>query len=254
MDKLLGPDEPVPVSTYNPDGKSRFLLVADHAGNLIPRALGRLGLIEADYRRHIAWDIGIAGLARLLADQLDANLIKQNYSRLVIDCNRPLDAATSIPEMSEDTQIPGNADVNEWDRAARIREIFEPYHAQIEAELNRRQRADRPAVLIALHSFTPMFKGASRPWDAGVLYNRDGRLARELLMLLGANNELLVGDNAPYVVNDATDYTIPVHAERRGLYHALVEVRQDLIDNEIGQREWALRLGDLLPKAYEGLR
>jgi len=254
MDKLLGLDEPVSVSTYNADGKSRFLLVADHAGNLIPRALGRLGLIEADYRRHIAWDIGIAGLAQLLADQLDANLIKQNYSRLVIDCNRPLDAATSIPKMSEDTQIPGNADVNEWDRAARIREIFEPYHAQIEAELNRRQRADRPAVLIALHSFTPMFKGASRPWDAGVLYNRDGRLARELFMLLGANNELLVGDNAPYVVNDATDYTIPVHAERRGLYHALVEVRQDLIDNEIGQREWALRLGDLLPKAYEGLR
>ena len=99
-----------------------------------------------------------------------------------------------------------------------------------------------------------MFKGANRPWHAGVLYNRDGRLARELLMLLGANNELLVGDNAPYVVNDATDYTIPVHAERRGLYHALVEVRQDLIDNEIGQREWALRLGDLLPKAYESLR
>ena len=227
-------------------------MVADHAGNLIPRALGRLGLIEADYRRHIAWDIGIAGLAQLLADQLDANLIKQNYSRLVIDCNRPLDAATSIPKISEDTQIPGNADVNERDRAARIREIFEPYHAQIEAELNRRQRADRPAVLIALHSFTPMFKGAS--WHAGVLYNRDGRLARELLMLLGANNELIVGDNAPYDVKDATDYTIPVHAERRGLYHALVEVRQDLIDNEIGQREWALRLGDLLPKAYESLR
>ena len=254
MDKLLGPDEPEPVSTYNPDGKSRFLLVADHAGNLIPRVLGRLGLIEADCRRHIAWDIGIAGLARLLADQLDANLIKQNYSRLVIDCNRPLDAVTSIPEMSENTQIPGNANVNERDRAARIHEIFEPYHARIEAELNRRQRADQPTALIALHSFTPMFKGASRPWHAGVLYNRDGRLARELLMLLGANSELLVGDNAPYVVNDATDYTIPVHAERRGLYHALVEVRQDLIDNEIGQREWALRLGDLLPKAYESLR
>jgi predicted N-formylglutamate amidohydrolase len=253
MDKLLGPDEPVSVSTYNADGKSQFLLVADHAGNLIPRVLGRLGLIEADCRRHIAWDIGIAGLAQLLADQLDANLIKQNYSRLVIDCNRPLDAATSIPKISEDTQIPGNADVNERDRAARIREIFEPYHTQIETELDRRQRATRPTALIALHSFTPIFKGASRPWHAGVLYNRDGRLARELLMLLGANNDLLVGDNAPYVVNDATDYTIPVHAERRGLYHAVVEIRQDLIDDVIGQREWALRLGDLLPKAYESL-
>src|SRR6516165_7224000 len=153
-----------------PRRKSRFLLVADHAGNLIPRVLGRLGLIEADCRRHIAWDIGVAGLAQLLADQLDANLIKQNYSRLVIDCNRPLDAATSIPKISENTQIPGNADVNERDRAARIHEIFEPYHAQIEAELDRRQRANRPTALIALHSFVPMFKGARRPWHAGVLY------------------------------------------------------------------------------------
>jgi len=247
--KLLGPDEPAPVSIYNADGKSPFLLVADHAGNSIPRALGRLGLIEPDCKRHIAWDIGIAGFGHLLADQLDANLIKQNYSRLVIDCNRPLDAATSILRISEDTQIPGNADVNERDRAARIHEIFEPYHAQIEAELDRRQRADRPTALIALHSFTPVFEGASRPWHVGVLYNRDGRLAHQLLMLLNANNDLLIGDNAPYGVNDATDYTIPVHAERRGLHHVLVEIRQDLIEDEIGQREWALRLGDLLPSA-----
>src|SRR5215467_8910036 len=105
MDKLLGPDEPVPVSSYNADGKSRFLLVSDHAGNLIPRALGRLGLIDADCICHIAWAIGVAGLTQLLADQLDAKLIQQNYSRLVIDCNRPLDAATSIPKISENTQI-----------------------------------------------------------------------------------------------------------------------------------------------------
>jgi predicted N-formylglutamate amidohydrolase len=214
--KLLGPDEPAPVSIYNADGKSTFLLVADHAGNSIPRALGRLGLIEPDCKRHIALDIGIAGFGHLLADQLDANLIKH---------------------------------VNERDRAARIHEIFEPYHAQIEAELDRRQRADRPIALIALHSFTPVFKGASRPWHVGVLYNRDGRLAHQLLMLLNANNGLLVGDNAPYGVDDATDYTIPVHAERRGLHHVLVEIRQDLIEDEIGQREWALRLGDLLPSA-----
>jgi predicted N-formylglutamate amidohydrolase len=250
---LLGPDEPEPVSTYNTDGKSQFLLVADHAGNYIPRALGRLGLTEADCKRHIAWDIGIAGLAQLLADELDAMLIRQNYSRLVIDCNRPLDAIASIPAISEDTKIPGNANMNHQDRANRVREIFRPYHAQIEAELDRRQHAGGPTALIALHSFTPVFRGIHRPWHAGLLYNRDRRFGQQLMTLLNADDDLLVGDNEPYIVSDATDYTIPVHGERRGLPHVLMEIRQDLINDEIGQREWALRLGCLLPKAYESL-
>jgi predicted N-formylglutamate amidohydrolase len=213
-----------------------------------------LGLTETDCKRHIAWDIGIAGLARLLANQLKANLIAQNYSRLVIDCNRPLDAAASIANVSENTTIPGNARVSDDDRKTRAREIFEPYHAQIAAELDRRQAVSLPTALISLHSFTPVFKGVSRPWHAGVLYNRDPRLARPLLSLLNADDDLLVGDNAPYVVSDATDYTIPVHGERRGLPYALVEIRQDLIEHETGQREWAVRLAHLLPKAYESLR
>jgi predicted N-formylglutamate amidohydrolase len=248
---MLASNEPAPVSTYNSREKSSFLLVVDHAGNLIPRALGHLGLTETDCKRHIAWDIGIAGLARLLADQLKANLIEQNYSRLVIDCNRPLDAAASIANISEDTPIPGNAQVSYRERKARTREIFEPYHAQIAAELDRRQGLSLPTALISLHSFTPVFKGVSRPWHAGVLYNRDPRLAHPLLALLNADDNLLVGDNAPYVVSDATDYTIPVHGERRGLPHALIEIRQDLIEDENGQREWAVRLARLLPKAYE---
>jgi predicted N-formylglutamate amidohydrolase len=251
---MLAPDEPAPVSTYNSQGRSSFLLVVDHAGNLIPRALGRLGLSEGDCKRHIAWDIGIAALARLLADQLNANLIRQNYSRLVIDCNRPLDAAASIAKISEDTAIPGNAHVSDRERKARTREIFEPYHAQIAAELDRRQGASLPTALISLHSFTPVFRGVSRPWHTGVLYNRDPRFARPLLALLDADDDLLVGDNAPYVVSDATDYTIPVHGERRGLAHALVEIRQDLIEDAGGQREWAARLSRLLPKAYESFR
>jgi predicted N-formylglutamate amidohydrolase len=251
---MLAPDEPAPVSTYNYQGKSSFLLVVDHAGNLIPRALERLGLTETDCKRHIAWDIGIAGLARLLADQLRSKLIEQNYSRLVIDCNRPLGATSSIANISEDTAIPGNAHVNDQDRKERAREIFEPYHAQIAAELDRRQGAGLPTALISLHSFTPVFKGVSRPWHAGVLYNRDPRLAHPLLALLNADDDLLIGDNAPYVVDDATDYTIPIHGERRDLPHALVEIRQDLIEDESGQREWAVRLARLLPKAYECLR
>jgi predicted N-formylglutamate amidohydrolase len=252
-DKLLAADEPAPVSVHNAHGSSPFLLVADHAGNLIPRALGRLGLVEAELRRHIAWDIGIAGLGRLLADALDATFIQQNYSRLVIDCNRPLDAASAIPDVSENTAISGNTGLSETDRTARAVEIFRPYHDRIKAELDRRRQAGDAVALIALHSFTPVFNGAQRPWHAGALYNRDARLGQRVLALLNAEDGLFVGENAPYMVSDASDYTVPVHAERRGLHHVLVEIRQDLIADEGGQREWALRLARLLPSAYEEL-
>jgi len=251
--KLLAADEPAPASVHNADGTSAFLLVADHAGNVIPRALGRLGLVAAELQRHIAWDIGIAGLGRLLADALDATLIQQNYSRLVIDCNRPLDAASSIPVISEHTSIPGNVGLAETNKSARASEIFWPYHDQIEAELERRRQSGRATALISLHSFTPVFKGAARPWHAAVLYNRDPRFALRLMALLDAEKEFTVGENAPYTVSDATDYTIPLHAERRGLHHVLIEIRQDLIADEHGQREWALRLARLLPLAYREL-
>ncbi len=143
--------------------------------------------------------------------------------------------------------------MTEADKAARAAEIFRPYHDRIEAELDRRRKAGRAAALISLHSFTPVFKGVARPWHAAVLYNRDPRFAHRLMALLNAEKEFTVGDNAPYTVSDATDYTIPVHAERRGLHHVLIEIRQDLIADESGQREWALRLARLLPLAYREL-
>lgn len=251
--KLLAADEPAPVSVHNADGKSAFLLVADHAGNLIPRALCRLGIAAADCSRHIAWDIGVAGLGQFLADALDMTFIQQNYSRLVIDCNRPLDAPTSIPDISERTAIPGNTGLDEANKAARAAEIFRPYHDRIEAELDLRLKAGRPVALIALHSFTPVFKEVVRPWHAAVLYNRDPRFAHRLMGLLNAEKEFTIGDNAPYSVSDATDYTIPVHAERRGLHHVLIEIRQNLIADASGQRAWAQRLARLLPQAYAGL-
>jgi predicted N-formylglutamate amidohydrolase len=238
---------------HNAGGNSPFLLVADHAGNLIPRALGGLGIAAADRERHIAWDIGIAALGRLLADALDAPFVQQNYSRLVIDSNRPLAAPTSIPDISERTAIPGNKGLDEADKAARADEIFRPYHDRIEAELDDRLKAGRPTALVALHSFTPVFADVARPWHAAVLYNRDPRLAHRLMALLNAAKEFTIGDNAPYSVSDATDYTIPVHAERRGLHHVLIEIRQDLIAGENGQRAWAQRLARLLPQAYDGL-
>jgi len=250
---LLAADEPAPVTVHNPDAASPFLLVADHAGNVIPRALGDLGVAAADRERHIALDIGIAGLGRHLAAALGATLIAQTYSRLVIDCNRPPGVPSSIAEISEHTAIPGNVGLRLAQRMTRAREIFWPYHEAIEAELERRLKAGRPPALIALHSFTPVFKGEARPWQAGVLYNRDPRFAHRLLALLRGEDGLVVGDNEPYTVSDASDYTIPVHAERRSLHHVLIEVRQDLIAAEPGQRAWAERLARLLPLAYQNL-
>jgi predicted N-formylglutamate amidohydrolase len=250
---LLTADEPPPVTVYNENGSSPFLLVADHAGNAMPRALGRLGLAEAELSRHIAYDIGIAGVGRGLADALAATLIAQNYSRLVIDCNRPPGVATSIPDISERTPIPGNANLSSEQKDARARAIFWPYHTRIEAELDRRRQAGRPTALVALHSFTPVYKGVARPWHAALLYHRDPRLAHVLIALLNKEPRLVVGDNQPYFVSDASDYTIPVHGERRGLPHALIEIRQDLIADESGQQQWAARLARLVPQGYESL-
>jgi predicted N-formylglutamate amidohydrolase len=188
-----------------------------------------------------------------VADALDATLVQQNYSRLVIDCNRTPGSETSIPDISEFTPIPGNTGLSEEQKSAREREIFRPYHDRIETELERRRQAGRPVALIAMHSFTPVFKGVARPWHAGVLYNRDPRFAHLLMALLKREAGLAVGDNEPYSVTDASDYTIPVHGERRGLHHVAIEIRQDLIADGKGQRTWGALLARLLPQAYREL-
>jgi predicted N-formylglutamate amidohydrolase len=252
-ESLLAADEPAPVTVHNENGPSPFLIVADHAGNSVPRALARLGIPASECERHIAWDIGIAAVCRLVADALNATLVQQNYSRLVIDCNRTPGSETSIPEISELTPIPGNTGLSEERKSAREREIFRPYHDRIETELERRRQAGRPVALIAMHSFTPFFMGVARPWHAGVLYNRDPRFAHLLMALLKREAGLVVGDNEPYSVTDASDYTIPVHGERRGLHHVAIEVRQDLIADDKRQRAWGPLLARLLPQAYQEL-
>ena len=155
-----------------------------------------------------------------------------------------------MPVISEVTPIPGNVGLSDADKAARISEIFEPYHAAIATELDRRNHSGLPVALIAMHSFTPIYKGVARPWHAGVLYNRDARFAKSLRLMLELETGLVVGDNEPYSVDDFTDHTIPVHGERRALHHIAVEIRQDLISDEAGQRAWAERMARLLPVAY----
>jgi predicted N-formylglutamate amidohydrolase len=246
---LLAADEPPPFTVSNEAGESPFVIVADHAGKYIPRLLQALGLEPAERERHIAWDIGAGAVAGMLGDALDAVVIRQNYSRLVIDCNRTPGFETSIAEMSEFTPIPGNIGLTAAQIDDRAREIFRPYHDRIASELDRRRVAGREAVLIAMHSFTPVFKAEARPWHVGILYNRDPRLARRLIDLLRHEGGLTVGDNEPYSMGDATDYTVPVHGERRNLLHVEIEIRQDLIADEAGQRRWAERFARLLQQA-----
>jgi predicted N-formylglutamate amidohydrolase len=253
MTALLAADEPSPVQVLREQGRSDLFLTADHAGRVIPRSLGRLGLPEAELDRHIAWDIGIAAVTERLSAALDATAVLQTYSRLVIDCNRDPTVASSIPEISEATDIPGNRNLAAAERETRRAAVFEPYHARIRALLDARQAAQRRTVYVAMHSFTPVFKGESRAMQVGVLYNRHAQLANIMLDLLRAEGDLVVGDNAPYAVSDTTDYGVPVHAERRGLQHVEIEIRQDLIADAAGQTAWATRFERLLRVAVERL-
>ncbi|EKM99041.1 MULTISPECIES: N-formylglutamate amidohydrolase [unclassified Acidocella] len=247
--ELLQADEPPVYEILRPDGASPFLLTADHAGRAIPRALGDLGVGPEDMERHIAWDIGIAGVTRRLSAALDATAILQAYSRLVIDCNRQPHWASACPEISEATPIPGNIGLDEAGRAARRVAIFDPYHGAIGRMIAVRPRT----VYVAMHSFTPVYLDQARPMQVAVLYNRNPRLSKALASLLRDEGGLVVGENAPYRVSDESDYGVPVHAEGNGLDYLEIEIRQDLIADEAGQVEWAARLARLLPLALEAL-
>lgn len=248
MNSLLSSDEPSPFELLNENGPSPFFFTADHAGRYIPKTLGDLGVPASELERHIAWDIGIAEVTRRLATRLNAYAILQPYSRLVIDCNRPPEVDSSIVDLSEHTEIPGNRDLSTEQRHLRRQAIFEPYHARIEAALSHRERAGRPTILIAMHSFTPCYKGATRVWECGVLYNRDNRLALRVKDAL-QNEGLVVGDNEPYFVSDDSDYGVPHYGERRGNVHVELEVRQDLIADAVGQQRWCELLERALPVA-----
>jgi predicted N-formylglutamate amidohydrolase len=247
--RLLAADEPPPFIELGRQGRSNFVIVVDHAGRRIPRALGDLGLPPDQLERHIAWDIGALGVARRMAAALDAPLIAQTYSRLVIDCNRDPSVETSIPIVGEYIEIPGNVGLTAEGVAARRAEIFEPYHRQVRALLDDRAAAGQPTILIAQHSMTNVFKGVRREMHAAVLYNRDRRFAGLVLDRLRGEAGLVIGDNEPYFVSDETDYTVPRHGEARGLPHVEIEIRQDLITTDAGQDEWARRICRALQSA-----
>ena len=251
--RLLEPDDHGPVTVARLDGASPLFMTCDHAGREIPKKLGDLGVPVAELQRHIAWDIGAEEVAHGLSEQLDAALVVQTYSRLVVDCNRQPSRHDAMATISEHTEVPGNHDLHPDHADARVREIFDPYHDTIAGELDRRRDAGETTVLLAVHSFTPVYKGETRPWEVGLLYNRDNRVARVLLDLMREDAGLTVGDNEPYAITDEGDYTIPVHGEQRGILHVEIEIRQDLIETAAGQRDWSLRLTDWMGRAVERL-
>jgi predicted N-formylglutamate amidohydrolase len=247
--RLLEEDEPAAFLESGSSGRSNFLIVVDHASARIPRALLNLGMAAAELTRHIAWDIGALGVARRVAERLDATLVAQNYSRLVIDCNRDPKVASSIPLVSESTEIPGNRGLSEGMRLERRVEIFEPYHRRISELLDARAAAGQRTILVAQHSMTDVYKDQRRHMHAAILYNRDRRFAGLVLDVLRRETALTIADNEPYFVSDETDYTIPRHGEARGLPHVEIEIRQDLIGDERGQIEWAGRIEQALREA-----
>jgi predicted N-formylglutamate amidohydrolase len=250
---LLAADQPPAFQEYRIQGQSDFIIVVDHASARIPRRLANLGLPDSELERHIAWDIGALGVARRVAEIIDAPLVAQNYSRLVIDCNRDPKFPTSIPRISELREIPGNLDLSAAEIAARRAEIFDPYHRRIRDLIDGRLAEGRRVILVAQHTMTNVYKGDRREMHAAVLYNRDRRFAGLVLDMLRREPHLIVADNQPYFVSDETDYTIPHHAESRSLPHVEIEIRQDLVADETGQTEWAERIARTLEDARRRL-
>jgi predicted N-formylglutamate amidohydrolase len=251
---LLTADDPAAFTIERPQGRSEFLLVCDHASRLVPHSLASLGLDDTQLATHIAWDIGAANVAKRLSAALDATLLLQNYSRLVIDCNRPPGSESSIPTQSEYVRIAANEGLTTAATAARVAEIFTPYHRAISTVLEQRRVAGVRTLLVSMHSFTPVYLGETRPWKVGLMYRHDRRLGHALLELLRQDDDLHAGENLPYAIGDNTDYTIPMHGEARRLPHVGIEIRQDLITDTLGQQEWATRLASLLPLAGKGIQ
>ncbi len=244
----------------NPTGNSDLIILCDHASNAVPADYGTLGLPATEFHRHIAYDIGCAEVTRGLASHFNCQAILGGYSRLLVDLNRGPDDPTIVMKLSDGAVIPGNADVDGFTDVAefehRISHYHQPYHDAVDHLIKEALgRGGRVPVVLSIHSFTPSWRGHERRWHAGVLWDSDPRLSLPLIDALRAPDDLIVGDNEPYAGYLKGD-TLYRHCTQRGLPHALLEIRQDLIDTEEGQLSWVRRLGDILPPLLdaEGVR
>ena len=252
---LVDKGEPPVVRVVNPKGKGKYVIVCDHAGNRVPKALKNLGLSKEDLKKHIAWDPGTEDIGLLLSKRMDATAVIAGYSRLVVDLNRGDDHPEIMRLTSDHVRIPGNAGLTAARRRQRMETFFWPYHDEIAKALKRFTAKGIAPVLISIHSFTPKMDGFRRPWHIGVLWNRQEKLARALVKNLRRNNpNLVIGENEPYSLK-ATNFlknTVSTHAESKGLPYVIVEFRQDLVDTRKKAVKWAeIFLGSLLPALSE---
>ncbi len=236
----------VPFQIVPGDESGGLLLLCDHASNALPPGYGTLGLPEAQLARHIGYDIGVDRLTRLLAQRLNAPAILTRFSRLLIDPNRGRDDPTLIMRLSDGAVVPGNAYIDEAEREHRKTAYYDPYHNAVSAMLDRMQATGKTPVIFSIHSFTPNWRGTERPWHVAILWDQDPRFPKPLIAALEAEGDLVVGNNEPYTGELEGD-TLNTHGTQRGLAHALVEVRQDLITDDAGQDAWVERFARLLP-------
>ena len=249
---LLASDEP-PVVDLQDSAGGPFVFLCEHASNRLPKALGDLGLPAEALTRHIAWDPGAAAMTLGLAARLGGPAILQSYSRLVIDCNREPGLPDAITTLSEDTAIPGNQDLGPDARQQRVDAIWAPFHAAIDELVEARIEAGRPSVIVTLHSFTPVYRGVSRPWHVGIISSGERSFAEAMLSALRRDPALVVGDDEPYSARDNVDYTIRRHGFDRGLPHVMIEVRNDLVESATDVAAWVERLGDALVESAAAL-
>jgi len=240
-----------PAEILRPLATGRYVIWCDHASNHIPAELHDLGLPQSELQRHIAWDLGAVGVTRALSELLNAPAILCNTSRLVIDCNRQLHARDLIPEISDGTLIPGNRTLTPLVKSARIDRWFHPYHDAIESVLRQRESAGTgvETIAISIHSMTPCLTAAGsppRPWQIALSSYLDRRLTDPVLAALRRPGDVIVGDNEPYDLDPAVDYSTPFHALSRGLRHLQVEFRQDELPDAAAQRRWAERFAQAL--------
>jgi predicted N-formylglutamate amidohydrolase len=239
-------DAPPVVEVLRPEGRAPFVLVCEHASNFIPRCYAGLGLSPSELERHIAYDIGAAGITRRLSELLDAPAYLSGRSRLLIDANRPPGSPTSVPEVSEATVVPGNRDLTEAERQERVDRYFTPFHGRLAEDLDRREKGGERFRIVAVHSFTPVYLGVARPYHAGILFRGPvEKWGQRLVALLDRPDRPVVA-NAPYEIEDASDYLVPRQAEPRGLEALLLEIRQDLVATPSGQEAWAETIAEAL--------
>ena len=251
--QILSAEEGDPVALENVVARGRAIIVCEHASRRMPEALGTLGLSAEALSSHIAWDPGALAVARLLATSLDATLVHQRFSRLVYDCNRPPCSPAAMPEKSEVYDIPGNRELDQAARDARTAALYEPFRTALARLVRARMAEGRAPVVVTVHSFTPVYFGRPRDVEIGILHDADSRLADAMLAAAARDGGYAVRRNEPYGPEDGVTHTLKEHGLVNGLANVMIEVRNDLVRDEAGERAVADYLAGLLGEGLASL-